>query len=76
MRRPLAPVRNTYRGVTDAGAWCDDCPWTAQGRNALGLGNQHARRTGHTVLCDETWTVTYNKKDGILAGDGRNRAGY
>jgi hypothetical protein len=30
---------------------CPTCGWRAEGKNAMGLMAQHAKRTGHTTTC-------------------------
>lgn len=64
MRMP--PVANTYTGVLDCTAECDECEFTADNRkNAMAVGNLHARRTGHQVRIEQTLSVMYNKKDDV-----------
>jgi hypothetical protein len=64
--RPLPPLANRHSGVLDAEATCDECDFTAYNRkNALALGSQHARRTGHQVRCQSIIGVTYNRKEGV-----------
>jgi len=73
-RRPLPPVRSTHTGVAEADAACSDCQFTAEGKNALGLGNVHARRTGHEVVCSQTIVAVYNRNDGAGAPERRGAA--
>lgn len=61
---PAPDLKNRYSGVVHAQAECEDCDWTASERkNALANGSLHARRTGHTVQCEQVTAVTYNKKE-------------
>lgn len=60
---PLPKVRNTYTGVIAAMAECHDCGWQSEARNAMGNGNQHARRTGHHVTCEQVVSVAWNKRE-------------
>lgn len=54
---------NRRSGVVHAQAECEDCGWqTGYYKNALANGAQHARRTGHTVRCEQAISVTYNDK--------------
>lgn len=62
------PLTNRYSGVLDATAECDECEFTADNRkNALALGSQHARRTGHQVRCEQSIGVTYNRKADVTS---------
>jgi hypothetical protein len=64
--RALPPLANRYSGVLEAAAECDECEWLTESRkNALALGSQHARRTGHQVTCTQTISVRYNRKEGV-----------
>ena len=60
---PKIPLlKNRYSGIVAAMAECDDCDWkTESNKNALANASLHARRTGHTVVCEQV-TATYNKK--------------
>lgn len=59
-------LTNRYSGVLDAFAECDECEFEASNRkNALALGSQHARRTGHQVRCEQSIGVTYNRKESV-----------
>ena len=71
MRARLPAVRSTHTGVVESDASCTDCAFTADGKNALGLGNVHARRTGHEVQCSQTIVVVYNRRDEPGIGDRR-----
>ena len=50
-------------GLIDAGADCVTCGWGTVGRNAMGVGAQHARRTGHYVQTWQTIGKSYNVPD-------------
>jgi hypothetical protein len=55
--------RSTHTGLVHAQAKCDDCPWEAGSRNALGLAAQHAdRHPDHTVTAEIGRIVIYNRK--------------
>lgn len=41
-------ARHTWTGLVDALAECQECGWTVNSRNSLGLAAQHHDRTGHT----------------------------
>lgn len=73
--RSLPPLANSYSGVFDAVAKCDECDALYDNRkNAVALGNQHARRTGHQVHWEQTIGGTYNRKEGIAKDyDGERR---
>lgn len=54
---------NTYTGMLDAHAWCEDCRFEQDERNAVGLAAQHAdRHPDHEVHAEQTIGVTYNRK--------------
>ncbi len=38
---------------------CQNCDWTAEGKNGLGIASQHHDRTGHTVYVVVHGTVSY-----------------
>jgi hypothetical protein len=50
-------------GVLGAQADCLSCGWSVHSRNAMGLGAQHAKRTGHEVMCEHTIGVTFNPRN-------------
>lgn len=55
--------KNTYSGLLDVRAWCDDCGFEQLERNAVGLAAIHAdRNPEHTVHAESTIGVTYNRK--------------
>jgi hypothetical protein len=57
---------NTYTGLTDARAECDDCDFHVVSRNSLGLAAQHAdRHPDHTVRAEQIISVLYNKKNDV-----------
>ena len=71
----LPPVRNTWSGVVHALAECDECDFEAGNhKNALALGNQHARRSGHQVHVEQCISVTYNRPDDHQSGRERAEA--
>jgi len=39
-----------------ARAFCEDCDWDVDAKNAQGVAAQHAQRNGHTV----TYELTYH----------------
>lgn len=48
-------------GVVHAVAECRTCDVTWENyKNALACGAAHAKRTGHTVRCEQAIAVTYN----------------
>lgn len=58
------PLLNRYSGIVHAMSECDDCEWTTESpKNALANASLHARRTGHTVRCEQVMSVIYNRKD-------------
>lgn len=59
----MPPVTNTWTGITHAFADCHDCGATWGSRNAVGLANQHARRTGHEVAAEQMISITYNRRE-------------
>jgi len=59
----IPSLKNRYSGIVAAMAECNDCDWkTDSYKNALANASLHARRTGHTVVCEQVTAVTYNKK--------------
>jgi hypothetical protein len=49
--------------MLDAHAWCEDCRFEQDERNAMGLAAQHAdRHPDHEVHAEQTIGVTYNRK--------------
>lgn len=63
VRAPLPPLKSRATGVLDADAECRECPWATNSRkNAMGLGAQHAMRTGHEVIATQTIVAAYNSK--------------
>lgn len=62
-RQPLPNLQNTYTGILECTAECDECEFHATNRkNAMAIGNIHARTTGHQVRVQQVLGVTYNKK--------------
>ncbi len=59
--------RTTHSGLLGSQAWCDDCPWSLEARNALGSAATHADTYGHTVHAEQTNGITYNKKQEATA---------
>jgi hypothetical protein len=55
-------VRPTRSGIVDGQAWCRQCGWSTEGKNALGNAAQHADRTSHEVQAELTRVVIYNPK--------------
>ena len=49
--------------LVDATAQCSDCEFEAHSLNAVGLGAQHAKRYGHTVLAENSFGYVF-KGDG------------
>lgn len=39
----------TWSGTLSRRAECEDCGWTLDAKNAIGVAAQHARRYGHKV---------------------------
>ena len=33
--------------LLDASAWCSECEWKTEGKNAMGNAAQHHQKTGH-----------------------------
>lgn len=59
----IPELKNRFSGVVHASAECDDCEWKSSAwKNALANASLHARRTGHTVQCEQVTAVIYNKK--------------
>ena len=50
----------TFTGLLGVIAACRDCGWNSEARNALGNAAQHAKRTGHHVVVEQTISVSYN----------------
>jgi hypothetical protein len=58
------PRKNTWTGILDSTAWCDDCNFNLQARNATGTAAKHAdAHEDHTVHVEQVTSITYNKKD-------------
>lgn len=47
--------------IIEAEAMCEDCDWTVEAGNAVGLAAQHHKRTGHDVLSYQQIQVHYSK---------------
>jgi hypothetical protein len=69
VRRPsdgaqLMARRNTYTGLFEASAKCQDCSFEVFSRNSIGLAAQHAdRHPDHEVQAQQVIGITYNRKD-------------
>lgn len=61
--RPEGYQRTTHSGLLGSQAWCEDCPWRLEARNAMGSGARHADTYGHTVRVEQTTGVVYNRKE-------------
>jgi hypothetical protein len=54
--------RTTHTSYLGVRANCEDCPWSLEATNALGVASVHADVNGHTVHVEQTRGVTYNQK--------------
>ena len=43
-------------------AFCDDCDWSTEGKNAMGNAAQHANRTGHSLQGELEQAFWVNQK--------------
>ena len=47
----------------EASAFCTECDWETDGKNAHGIAVQHHRRTGHTVNVEQIQSFTYTTEN-------------
>lgn len=38
--------------LLNAEAWCDECGWKTEGRNAMGNAAKHYQKSGHFVMVE------------------------
>ena len=38
--------------LLDASAWCTDCDWKTEGKNAMGNAAKHNQKTGHCTMVE------------------------
>lgn len=38
--------------LLDAAAWCSNCQWKTEGKNAMGNAAKHHQKTGHFVMVE------------------------
>lgn len=56
--------RHTYSGLLAVRAWCDNCGWASEARNAQGLAAQHCDKYEHSTHVESTLGVAYlNDRD-------------
>lgn len=67
--------RLTYSGPPDIRVWCEDCAWTYEGKNGVGLAAQHCDRYGHTVHFDSEGGGTFTQEGSPWHQRRQNRAG-
>ncbi len=51
-------------GLVAAMAWCQDCKWTAESRNAMGIAAIHHNKTGHYVIVETHLATKISKRKG------------
>jgi hypothetical protein len=60
--------------LIDVSAYCADCDWTAETKNAHGLGAQHHDRYDHDVRVNQTHVFRYARPDADGPDEEKARA--
>lgn len=45
--------------LLDANAWCTDCEWVYEGKNAMGLAAIHHKKNGHFTMVELYYSQTF-----------------
>ncbi len=45
--------------LLDASAWCTECDWTTEGRNAMGVAAIHHQKKGHCTMVELAFSQVF-----------------
>ena len=62
--------------LIEAEAWCTDCDWTTEARNAMGNAAQHHQKTGHYVQMQLIYGQTFGKPNQPYLKDNPTADGH
>jgi len=61
--------------LLDAAAWCSNCDWKTEGKNAMGNAARHHKKTGHFTMVELYFSQTFgepHQSQEKLAPQGRD----
>ena len=47
--------------LLDASAWCTDCEWKTEGKNAMGNAARHHKATGHCTMVELYYSQVFGQ---------------
>lgn len=56
-------TRKAYTGLLSMRAFCHDCDWTLESKNALGVAANHSSHHQHDVSIETTLVKSYRWKE-------------
>lgn len=54
-------MKPDQKGLVHHHAECEECDFEASAKNCIGLASQHAKKTGHHVVCETGYHYEWNK---------------
>ncbi|KKN72940.1 hypothetical protein LCGC14_0406440 [marine sediment metagenome] len=47
--------------LLDANAWCTECDWKTEGKNAMGVAAIHHKKKGHFTMVELYYSQTFGE---------------